>query len=733
VKPYIQMFSIHGLIRSQNLELGRDADTGGQVKYVVELGQHLSRRDDIGQVDLFTRLIDDKRVSSDYATQIETVNEKFRIIRIQCGGRKYIRKELLWAHLDEYVDKTIKFIKFNHRMPDIVHGHYPDGGYVAMQLSHFFGMPFIFTGHSLGRDKLRKLLDDGMKHGDIQKKYKIDHRIAIEENILAHADLVITSTHQERDQQYRFYKHHELPAYQVIPPGIDIEKFYPAYYNKLSDVSHSEMALFAQASMQQELNRFFMQPDKPLILALCRPDKRKNISGLVKAYGEDLEMQAMANLAIFAGIRKDIDMMEDNERDVLTRMLLMMDKYDLYGKLAIPKKHDFEHEVPALYRIAAESRGVFINPALTEPFGLTLLEASATGLPIVATNDGGPNDIIQNCHNGALIDATDTKAIAKELKTIIATPQLWEEYSKNGILNVRKHYTWDSHAAAYCKVACKLTAGSDADQMKPAVATDAIGRRLIKLRSFIFTDIDHTLIGEDNSQLAALMKLLERHRPCIGFGVATGRSIESLQSILKKYGVPKPDITISSVGAELYYGNHAQAGKGWTAHIGQRWQRDKIKDQLRDLDFLEYQTEPGSQRPFKISYYMEPGKDRLAIIYNQLLQSKCRFNLIYSHDKYLDILPYRASKGKAIRYISYKWGIPLRHILVCGDSGNDEEMLRGEPLAVVVGNHSHELDKLKGGRNIFFAGDVCAGGILEGLRHYDFITKAEVHCSEHSK
>jgi sucrose-phosphate synthase len=69
----------------------------------------------------------------------------------------------------------------------------------------------------------------------------------------------------------------------------------------------------------------------------------------------------MANLAVFAGIRKDITNMEDNERDVLTEILLLMDKYDLYGKIAIPKKHDFEHEVPELYRIAAEKKGVFVD------------------------------------------------------------------------------------------------------------------------------------------------------------------------------------------------------------------------------------------------------------------------------------------------------------------------------------------------------------------------------------
>ena len=40
---YIQMFSIHGLVRAENMELGYDADTGGQIKYVVELCKILSK------------------------------------------------------------------------------------------------------------------------------------------------------------------------------------------------------------------------------------------------------------------------------------------------------------------------------------------------------------------------------------------------------------------------------------------------------------------------------------------------------------------------------------------------------------------------------------------------------------------------------------------------------------------------------------------------------------------
>ena len=51
---YIALLSIHGLIRGKNLELGRDADTGGQTLYVVELAQALARQPGVARVDLIT-------------------------------------------------------------------------------------------------------------------------------------------------------------------------------------------------------------------------------------------------------------------------------------------------------------------------------------------------------------------------------------------------------------------------------------------------------------------------------------------------------------------------------------------------------------------------------------------------------------------------------------------------------------------------------------------------------
>lgn len=717
---YIQMFSIHGLVRSEHMELGYDADTGGQIKYVIELGRALSKCKQVRQVDLFTRQISDKSFSNDYSKSIEPVNDKFRLVRVKCGGGKYIRKELLWPHLDEFVDNTVRFIQQNRQVPDIVHGHYADAGYVARQLADIFGVPFVFTGHSLGRSKKARLLAQGTDESALNRRIKMDFRIHEEENILKSAHLVVASTRQETKEQYSAYRNSDQPEYAVIPPGIGIEKFVPYYREDIGTGDQTETAEFAKASMVKELNRFFQNPDKPLILMLCRPDKRKNIEGLVKAYGECPDLQAIANLAVFAGIRNDISKQEEGARDVLTQMLLLMDKYNLYGKMAIPKKHDFENEVPQLYRIAAERRGVFVNPALTEPFGITLLEASATGLPVVATSDGGPKDILENCQSGLLVDPGDNQAISRALKDILVHEEKWEEYSKNGIMNTRKYYTWESHSNRYAEKIKQLVKKIDPSEQQKSDGHLPVGIKLAGLPRLLVSDIDNTLLGGPKGDVKKLVDLLEKYKFKLGFAVATGRTFKSAVSVLEKNGVHIPDILITGVGSEIYYGPSLYRDKGWEAHISRSWDREKVVRVLEDIDFIHPQHKDVQQK-FKLSYHMKPGKDRLAQIHNRLTRNRCSYNLIYSHEKYLDILPSRASKGKAIRYLSKKWEIPLKKMLVCGDSGNDKEMLKGKPKAVIVGNYSPELEDLRTGKNIYFAKNSFTAGVMEGMNYYGFI------------
>jgi hypothetical protein len=149
------------LIRGRDLELGRDADTGGQTKYVVELAKALAKQPNVRRVDLVTRRIIDSEVGADYAELVEPLAENAQIVRIEVGPEAYICKEELWDHLDSFADNLLTWLHQQPRLPDILHSHYADAGYVGVHLSHWTGLPLIHTGHSLGRDKCRRLLANG--------------------------------------------------------------------------------------------------------------------------------------------------------------------------------------------------------------------------------------------------------------------------------------------------------------------------------------------------------------------------------------------------------------------------------------------------------------------------------------------------------------------------------------------------------------------------------------------
>ncbi len=224
---YLCLISIHGLIREDQLELGRDADTGGQTKYVVELARALADHPDVARVDLLTRKVEDPDVSADYALPVEDMGNGARIIRIESGPSGYIAKEQLWDHLDAFVDNTFNYLHAQDRLPDLIHSHYADAGYVGSRLSHVLGIPLIYTGHSLGRVKRRRLLASGLDAAQVEERYSMARRIDAEETTLAAAERVITSTNQEIEEQYELYDYYQPDQMRVIPPGTDLTRFHP--------------------------------------------------------------------------------------------------------------------------------------------------------------------------------------------------------------------------------------------------------------------------------------------------------------------------------------------------------------------------------------------------------------------------------------------------------------------------------------------------------------------------
>jgi sucrose-phosphate synthase len=704
---YILMLSIHGLVRSNDLELGRDADSGGQIKYVVELTRALAEHPQIGKIDLITRLIDDPKLSSDYAQAVEQISPRARIIRLASGPRKYIRKESLWPHLDQMVDKCLHFLRQQGQLPDFIHAHYADAGYVGRQLSTLLGIPLIFTGHSLGRPKLDRLLLAGRKESAIERQFNLQRRIAAEEGIMQDASLIVTSTRQEIEDQYGIYRNYDVRRCKVIPPGIDTSRFSPPGRSQIDE------------NLKSLIDKFLFNQDKPMILTICRPDMRKNIKGLITAYGENKKLQALANLVIVAGTREDIRDLEESQQKVMNNLLLNIDKYDLWGKVAIPKNIT-QNDIPELYRYAAKRKGIFINAAFTEPFGLTLIEAAASGLPFVAPDDGGPRDIVDHCRNGLLTNTLDSDAIAETLCEALSNSKKWRLWAKNGAVNVKRHYSWEGHVAKYMKEV-RLLVHRDRKRIRRQQATSFhAGKSTMPLAKFaLISDIDNTLLGDKNS-LQTLVSWLRLNAGNLAFGIATGRPLHSAVEILKKNHVPIPDVLITSVGSEINYRAELTPDIGWANHIRHLWRRDDLVITMESIAGIRLQP-PENQREFKISYLADPDKLPPLEVINQHLQKlNLHAQVIYSHHEFLDILPIRASKGHAIRYLAYKWGLPLKKFLVAGDSGNDSEMLVGDTLGVVVGNHSSELELLRGLTQIYFANNHYSAGILEGLEHYQF-------------
>jgi len=635
---YVLSLSVHGLVRGTDVELGRDADTGGQVTYVVDQARALAAHADVDRVDLVTRLVEDARVDPSYLRPIERLCDGAQIVRLPFGPARYLHKESLWPHLDGLIDELTRWIRRVGRVPDVVHGHYADAGRVGAELAKVLGVPFIFTGHSLGRVKRARLLDAGKDPEAIEERYHLRVRIEAEERALETANVVIASTRQEVDEQYARYDHYQPDGMRVIPPGVDVSRFSPPG----GDWQEPAIAL--------ELSRFLADPDKPMIFAIARPDERKNFEGLVEAYGMSRQLRSQANLVIVAGNRDDIADMPGQSRSVLTRILLLIDRYDLYGSVAYPKAHD-AGDVPELYRLVARSGGVFVNPALTEPFGLTLLEAAASGVPVVATNDGGPREIIATCQNGRLVDATDPEDIRRGIEGALESTETWRAWAANGLAAVHEHYSWSSHARRYVREVQRVL------ESRRWGSAPALASRISTIERLLVVDLDHSpsdAAGErervsDDADIASGRAAL-----C----VLTSRTLEQAVQALDTQALRSPDVLITGTGTAVHYGANLVTDQSWERQIRYRWDRDTVEAVLAHVESIT----PGDgadQTPYRLRYAVAPGTDVSPHTIRRLLRKHgVHATAIGDHRGHIDVIPVRASPELALRYVCFKWNVP---------------------------------------------------------------------------
>lgn len=128
----------------------------------------------------------------------------------------------------------------------------------------------------------------------------------------------------------------------------------------------------------------------------------------------------------------------------------LLSRYQLGEKVRWVGKHLDKRLSGELYRYIADKRGIFVQPALFEAFGLTVIEAMASGLPTFATCYGGPLEIIQNGISGFHIDPTHGEKVATQLVDFFQRcqqePHYWQTISQGAIQRIQSRYNWKLYA-----------------------------------------------------------------------------------------------------------------------------------------------------------------------------------------------------------------------------------------------------------------------------------------------
>ena len=245
-------------------------------------------------------------------------------------------------------------------------------------------------------------------------------------------------------------------------------------------------------------------------------------------------------------------------------------------------------------------------------------------------------------------------------------------------------------------------------------------------RRVLVCDVDGTLVlcgpsaGGGQPSLAELSRLLSARGDRFMFAVATGRSLSSARAVFAEHRLPAPDIVIASVGTSIHRGLDDSTGDAsWQSYIDVDWDRDEVVCLAERVPGLRLQP-PANQGRYKVSFDVEPASFRAPVLHEAASRLHSKVNVIVTLLMFVDALPERASKGRALDYFCQQSGIDLGQTLVCGDSGNDRDLLLVAGRAVVVANYAREIEDLRRAPHVFFSAHPGAAGILDGMARHGF-------------
>lgn len=481
----VVLISIHGWVAQEDV-LGRP-ETTGQVVYVLNQARSLEiqLREDLRlagldgvlqpEVIVLTRLIPNCQGSScDLAKEKIQGTENAWILRVPFREfnpevtQNWIPRFEIWPYLETFaIDAEQAIVAELKGTPDLIIGNYSDGNLVAFLLSRRLKATYCNIAHTL--EKPRYLFSN-LYWPDLESQYHFSLQFTADLIGMNAADFIVTSTYQEivgTPENLGYYESYQLfsmpqlyhvvsgidlfsPKFNVIPPGVNENIFFP--YNESSKRIPDETQRVKDILFHREepdIVGNLDDPNKRPILVISPPTAAKNLTGIVECFGSSPELQEQCNLILITSKTRAEQTTSSEEKGEIERLYEYIDRYQLKGKIRWLGLRLTSPDLGEAYRVIADCGGMFVHPARFEAFGLVILEAMLSGLPVFATQFGGPSEVIQDGENGFAINPTDLAGTAEKILNFIAECDrdldYWGKISDRAIARVREKYNWPAH------------------------------------------------------------------------------------------------------------------------------------------------------------------------------------------------------------------------------------------------------------------------------------------------
>ncbi len=480
----LAVLSPHGYFGQSNV-LGLP-DTGGQVVYILDQVRALEKQmcedlyrqglDVDPKIIIVTRLIPDAgdTTCNQRIEPILGTNHTY-ILRVPFRYENgevvshWISRFEIWPFLERYArDVQIELLGELGGKPDLIIGNYSDGNLVATLLSRQLNVTQCTIAHALEKTKY---LYSALHWKEHEEQYHFACQFTADLLAMNHADFIITSTYQEiagTDEsvgQYESYMSFTMPGlyrvlngvniydpkFNIVSPGADEEVYFPYFEHDRRLVNlHDDIHEVLYGPPHEGARGQLTDAEKPLLFVMSRMDSIKNVAGVVQWYAENEALQDAACLFLVSG-KVDPATSSDAEEQAQARLIhQLMDEHGLDDKVRWVNSMSDRNFNGEMYRVVADKKGAFIQPALFEAFGLTVIEAMSSGLPVFATCYGGPLEIIENGVSGFHIDPNRGQEAAEMMVSFYEACRQdsthWDTISRGALKRVEEAYTWRLYA-----------------------------------------------------------------------------------------------------------------------------------------------------------------------------------------------------------------------------------------------------------------------------------------------